>query len=183
MRRQIRHGQALRALPAVAALTASLSHADRKLAKAIGRHPTALASGGAFALGLASALLNIHDESELVVAATHKKFLSVCGELDLYNLVMIISVGYRVKSTVSTRFRIWATQRLKEYIVTGFTMDDERLKEGGHRRYFEELLARIRDIRSSEKVFWRKGSIYMPSASAMIRVPKVPSSFSAGVEQ
>ena len=69
---------------------------------------------------------------------------------------MIISVGYRVKSAIATRFRIWATERLKEYIVKGFTMDDDRLKEPQGGRYFEELLARIRDIRSSEKVFWRK---------------------------
>jgi len=69
---------------------------------------------------------------------------------------MIISVGYRVKSAIATRFRIWATERLKEYIVKGFTIDDQRLKELKGGRYFEELLARIRDIRSSEKVFWRK---------------------------
>ena len=69
---------------------------------------------------------------------------------------MIISVGYRVKSHRGTQFRIWATQRLREYIVKGFTLDDERLKRGGGGNYFEELLARIRDIRSSEKVFWRK---------------------------
>ena len=107
---------------------------------------------------------NIYEEGELQQEATHKKFLSVRQEgkrqvqrnLDYYNLDMIISVGYRVKSSVATRFRIWATQRLKEYLVKGFTLDDNRLKnpEGG--RYFEELLARIRDIRSSEKVFWRK---------------------------
>jgi hypothetical protein len=65
-------------------------------------------------------------------------------------------VGYRVKSQRGTQFRIWATQRLREYIVKGFTMDDERLKQRGGGNYFEELLARIRDIRSSEKVFWRK---------------------------
>lgn len=109
-------------------------------------------------------ILNIYEEGELADEATHKKFLSVRREgkrdvrreLDFYNLDMIISVGYRVKSAVATRFRIWATQRLKEYLVKGFTMDDERLKEAGNSRYFEELLARVRDIRSSEKVFWRK---------------------------
>jgi hypothetical protein len=69
---------------------------------------------------------------------------------------VIISVGYRVKSPRGTQFRIWATQRLREYIVKGFTLDDERLKRGGGGNYFDELLARIRDIRSSEKVFWRK---------------------------
>lgn len=73
-----------------------------------------------------------------------------------YNLDVIIAVGYRVNSHKATQFRIWATQILKEYIVKGFVMDDERLKEPQGARYFEELLARIRDIRSSEKVFWRK---------------------------
>jgi len=73
-----------------------------------------------------------------------------------FNLDVIISVGYRVKSLRGTQFRIWATQRLREYIVKGFTMDDERLKQGGGGAYFDELLARIRDIRSSERVFWRK---------------------------
>ena len=109
-------------------------------------------------------ILNIYEEGELAQEATHKKFLSVRQEgsrlvrreLDYYNLDMIISVGYRVKSLIATRFRIWATQRLREYIVKGFTMDDERLKRAAGGGYFEELLARIRDIRSSEKVFWRK---------------------------
>jgi hypothetical protein len=108
-------------------------------------------------------ILNIYEEGELAPEATNKKFLSVRQEgsrqvhreLDYYNLDMIISVGYRVKSRTATRFRIWATQRLREYIIKGFTMDDERLKQAGG-GYFEELLARIRDIRSSEKVFWRK---------------------------
>ena len=73
-----------------------------------------------------------------------------------YNLDIIISVGYRVKSHQGTKFRQWATLRLKEYIVKGFTMNDELLKQAGGGNYFDELLARIRDIRSSEKVFWRK---------------------------
>ena len=73
-----------------------------------------------------------------------------------YNLDVIISVGYRVKSHRGTQFRIWATQRLREFIIKGFTLDDERLKRAGGGNYFEELLARIRDIRSSERVFWRK---------------------------
>jgi len=73
-----------------------------------------------------------------------------------YSLDVIISVGYRVKSHRGTQFRIWATQRLREYIVKGFSMNDELLKEAGGGNYFDELLARIRDIRSSEKVFWRK---------------------------
>lgn len=73
-----------------------------------------------------------------------------------YNLDVIISVGYRVKSHRGTQFRIWATQRLREYIIKGFALDDQRLKQAGGGNYFEELLARIRDIRSSEKMFWRK---------------------------
>lgn len=74
-----------------------------------------------------------------------------------YNLDVIISVGYRVKSLRGTQFRIWATQRLKEYIIKGFALDDERLKQGGQRaRYFDELLQRIRDIRSSERNFYQK---------------------------
>nr|VFJ92360.1 MAG: Uncharacterized conserved protein [Candidatus Kentron sp. H]VFJ93332.1 MAG: Uncharacterized conserved protein [Candidatus Kentron sp. H]VFK00123.1 MAG: Uncharacterized conserved protein [Candidatus Kentron sp. H] len=109
-------------------------------------------------------LRNIFEEGELMPEATVKNFLTVRREgnrdvrreLDFYNLDMIISVGYRVKSAIATRFRIWATERIREYIVKGFTMDDERLKEPDGGRYFEELLARIRDIRSSEKVFWRK---------------------------
>ena len=78
------------------------------------------------------------------------------GESGHYNLDMIISVGYRVKSHVATRFGHWATRHLREYIIKGFVMDDERLKQAGPGNYFDELLARIRDIRSSEKVFWRK---------------------------
>ncbi len=107
---------------------------------------------------------NIYAEGELTPEATIKKFLTVRQEgnrdvrreLDFYNLDMIISVGYRVNSIRGTQFRIWATQRLREYIIKGFALDDERLKEAGGGRYFDELLARIRDIRSSEKVFWRK---------------------------
>jgi len=107
---------------------------------------------------------NIYEEGELTPEATIKKFLTVRQEgtrevrreLDFYNLDMIISVGYRVKSLIATRFRIWATQRLKEYIVKGFTMDDERLKNplvkgSAVPDYFDEMLARIRDIRSSER--------------------------------
>jgi hypothetical protein len=109
-------------------------------------------------------LHNIFTEGELEPGATVKKYLTVRREggrrvqreLEYYNLDAIISVGYRVKSHIATRFRIWATQRLKEYIVKGFTMDDERLKKSGGGSYFDELLGRIRDIRSSEKVFWRK---------------------------
>jgi len=107
---------------------------------------------------------NIFDEGELTPEATIKKFLTVRREgsrdvrreLEFYNLDMIISVGYRVKSLIATRFRIWATQRLKEYIVKGFTMDDERLenppvKGSAVPDYFDEMLERIRDIRASER--------------------------------
>ena len=76
--------------------------------------------------------------------------------VDYYNLDVIISIGYRVKSVRGTQFRIWATQRLKEYLVKGFTMDDERLKGNGGGNYWKELLDRIRDIRSSEKVLYRQ---------------------------
>lgn len=107
---------------------------------------------------------NIYAEGELTPEATIKKFLTVRQEgkrdvrrsLDFYNLDMIISVGYRIKSLIATRFRIWATQRLKEYIIKGFVMDDERLKNPPVKGsavpdYFDEMLARIRDIRASER--------------------------------
>jgi hypothetical protein len=107
---------------------------------------------------------NIFEEGELLQAATVKQYLivqtegsrQVEREVEHYNLDVIISVGYRVKSLRGTQFRIWATQRLRELIVKGFTMDDDRLKNAGGGNYFEELLERIRDIRSSERVFWRK---------------------------
>jgi hypothetical protein len=101
---------------------------------------------------------NIYAEKELLEKETMRKFGNSefsTKPTNYYNLDMIISVGYRVNSLRGTQFRIWATQRLREYIVKGFAMDDERLKEVGG-GYFDELLARIRDIRSSEKVFWRK---------------------------
>ena len=107
---------------------------------------------------------NVFDEGELAPTGTVAKYATVQlegkrevqREVEFYNLDVVISVGYRVKSHRGTQFRIWATQRLREYLVKGFTMDDERLKESGGGNYFEELLERIRDIRSSEKVFWRK---------------------------
>jgi len=109
-------------------------------------------------------LKNIYDEGELTPEATAEDFSVVRQEgarqvkrtLTFYSLDAIISVGYRVKSAVATRFRIWATQKLTEFIRKGFVLDDDRLKEPEGGRYFEELLARIRDIRSSEKIFWRK---------------------------
>ncbi|MGK5084122.1 virulence RhuM family protein [Bdellovibrionota bacterium FG-1] len=107
---------------------------------------------------------NIYDEGELTPSQTCAKFAQVQREgsnkverqIDYFNLDVIISVGYRVKSHQGTQFRIWATQRLREYLIKGFTMDDERLKRAGGGNYFDELLTRIRDIRSSERVFWRK---------------------------
>lgn len=106
---------------------------------------------------------NIYKDGELENNSTNKKFLLVQNEgnrqvkrnIDHYNLDMIIALGYRVQSQVATRFRVWATQRLHEYIQKGFTMDDERLKQGGN-RYFRELLQRIRDIRSSERNFYQQ---------------------------
>ncbi len=102
---------------------------------------------------------NIFKEKELLEEKVLRKFGNSefsTKPTNFYNLDVIISVGYRVKSQRGTQFRIWATQRLREYLIKGFTMDDLRLKEAGNSRYFEELLQRIRDIRSSEKVFWRK---------------------------
>jgi hypothetical protein len=109
-------------------------------------------------------ITNVFEERELLPDRTIAKFAtvqdegarSVARQIEHYNLDVIISVGYRVKSHRGTQFRIWATERLREYIVKGFTMDDERLKESGGGNYFDELLSRIRDIRSSEKVFWKK---------------------------
>lgn len=111
---------------------------------------------------------NVYAEAELAPAATIRKSRivqneggrQVSREIDLYNLEVIISVGYRVKSHRGTQFRVWATQRLREYLVKGFALDDERLKEArtlpGGRDYFDELLERIRDIRSSERRFYQK---------------------------
>jgi hypothetical protein len=104
---------------------------------------------------------NIFDEGELNRNSVVANFATTAADgksyqVDYFNLDVIISVGYRVKSHRGTQFRIWATERLREYIIKGFAMDDERLKRAGGGNYFEELLARIRDIRSSEKVFWRK---------------------------
>ena len=104
---------------------------------------------------------NIFEEKELQEESVIRKFRITAADgkhyaTQHYNLDVIISVGYRVKSQRGTQFRIWATQRLREYLIKGFTMDDDRLKRAGGGNYFEELLARIRDIRSSGRVFWRK---------------------------
>lgn len=106
-------------------------------------------------------LKNIFDEGELQKDSVVKKFLTTASDgknynVLHYNLDAIIAVGYRINSKKATEFRIWATKILKEYMVCGFALNDERLKNNGTSPYFEELLARIRDIRSSEKVFWRK---------------------------
>ena len=106
---------------------------------------------------------HIYEEGELIESSTCRKFRQVrlegnrhvSRDIPHYNLDMIISLGYRVKSLIATQFRRWATERLKEYMIKGFTMDDERLKNlGGN--YWKELLDRIRDIRSSEKVMYRQ---------------------------
>ena len=110
---------------------------------------------------------HVYAEGELSEEATCRDFRQVRLEgtrevsrvIGFYNLDMIISVGYRVKSAVATRFRIWATERLREYLVKGFTMDDERLKRGGSvlsDKYFEEQLQRVREIRLSERKFYQK---------------------------
>ena len=111
---------------------------------------------------LSEHIKHIFEEGELMPDSTVRKFRTVRlegsrqveREIEHYNLDVIISVGYRVKSLRGTQFRIWATERLREYLIKGFTMNDELLKQGGG--YFEELLDRIRDIRSSEKLFYRK---------------------------
>ncbi len=136
-------------------------------------------------------LKNIFETSEL-------KEISVCSILEhtasdgkkystqFYNLDAIISVGYRVNSTQATHFRIWATERLKEYIIKGFTMDDERLKNPGNifgQDYFEEQLARIRDIRSSERRFYQKITDIFSQCSADYKVDnRITSDFFATVQ-
>ena len=122
---------------------------------------------------------HIYEEGELDESATCRKFRQVrtegsrqvTRELPYYNLDMIISLGYRVKSLTATRFRQWATARLKEYMIKGFALDDERLKGHGGGDYWKELLDRIRDIRSSEKAS-------MPPAGTMTPPARNPCSFS-----
>lgn len=120
---------------------------------------------------LSEHLKNIFEEGELNENSVVRKFRTTAQDgkkynTAYYNLDVIISIGYRVKSVQGTKFRIWATQRLKEYLIKGFTLDDERLKAGGYlNKYFEELLERIRDIRTSEKNFYYKiREIYALSA-------------------
>ncbi len=135
---------------------------------------------------------NIYDEGELAPEATHKKILWVRQEgnreveraLDSYNLDMVISVGYRVKSLIATRFRIWATQQLKEYLVKGFVMDDERLKNppvagSAAPDHFNDLLARIRDIRASERrMYLRVREIFSLAADYEPSLPETNHFFS-----
>ena len=107
---------------------------------------------------------HIYEEQELDEESTCRNFRQVrkegnrevVREMTFYNLDMIISLGYRIKSRIATQFRRWATERIKEYMIKGFTMDDERLKGYGGGNYWKELLDRIRDIRSSEKVLYRQ---------------------------
>ena len=107
---------------------------------------------------------NVFQERELAPEATVKEYLIVAQEgarsverrVAHYRLEMVLAIGYRVRSPRGSQFRRWATNTLKDYLVKGFVLDDERFKSGKDDAYFEELLARIRDIRSSEKVFWRK---------------------------
>ena len=106
-------------------------------------------------------LKNIFEDGELQKDSVVKKFLTTASDGKKYNVLhynldAIIAVGYRINSKKATEFRIWATKVLKEYMIKGFALNDEKLKNNGTNPYFEELLARIRDIRSSEKVFWRK---------------------------
>jgi hypothetical protein len=107
---------------------------------------------------------NVYDEGELKQEATAAFFAAVqiegdrevTRDLEHYSLDVIISVGYRVKSHRGVQFRVWATQQLRDYVVKGFVLNDEKFKQGKASNYFDQLLVRIRDIRSSEKEFWRK---------------------------
>ena len=132
-------------------------------------------------------LQNIFAEQELEQAATVKESLTVQTEggrsvqrrVEFYNLDAIISVGYRVKSAVATRFRIWATQKLRDFIVKGFVLDDERLKNPDQPfDYFDELLRRIQDIRTSERRFYQKITDITPPALTTIPPDRRASSFS-----
>jgi len=128
---------------------------------------------------------HIFEEGELDEISVVRKFRTTAADgknynVTYYNFDMIISLGYRVKSSVATKFRRWATERLKEYMIKGFTMDDERLKGNGGGNYWKELLNRIRDIRSSEKVLYRQvldlyatSVDYDPRSDASIRFFKI----------
>ena len=113
---------------------------------------------------VARRIQNVYDEGELKQEATAAFFAAVqiegdrevTRDLEHYSLDVIISVGYRVKSHRGVQFRVWATQQLRDYVVKGFVLNDEKFKQGKASNYFYQLLVRIRDIRSSEKEFWRK---------------------------
>ena len=138
-----------------------------------------------------SNIKNIYSEGELDESSTCRKFRQVRREGNrnvererlYYNLDMIISLGYRIRSSIATQFRRWATERLKEYMIKGFAMDDERLKNLGGGSYWKELLDRIRDIRSSEKVMYRQ--VLDLYATSVDYDPKSAESvaFSNGAEQ
>ena len=127
---------------------------------------------------------NIYEEGELDENSTCRKFRQVrmegnrqvTRELPFYNLDMIISLGYRVKSSTATHFRKWATQRLKEYIIKGFTIDDERLKGNGGGNYWKELLDRIRDIDLPRRSF--TGRYWICMRQALITILRVKSRYS-----
>ncbi|MFH1614382.1 MAG: virulence RhuM family protein [Planctomycetota bacterium] len=131
---------------------------------------------------------NIFSEGELGPDSVVRKFRITAADAKTYdtqhyNLDVIISVGYRVKSLRGTQFRIWATQRLREYIIKGFTLDDERLKQqGGRSRYFEELLQRVRDIRSSERNFYQKITDIYATAIDYRKEDKLTQEFFATVQ-
>ena len=104
---------------------------------------------------------NIFTDGELLLDSVVRNFRTTATDgknynIDFYNLDMILAIGYRVRSNIGVNFRKWATETLKEYMIKGFAINDDILKQAGGGRYFKELLARIRDIRSSERVFWRQ---------------------------
>jgi len=128
-------------------------------------------------------LKNIFEEGELVHDSVVKNFFTTAGDgksysTNFYNLDVIISVGYRIKSHVATRFRIWATQRLREYIVKGFTIDDDRLKQAGGGFYFDELLARTGTFAPRRRSSGARCWTFMPPASTIPLIPRLPSSSS-----
>jgi len=127
---------------------------------------------------------NIFKEGELDEISVVKDYLTTASDgkqysTNYYNLDVVISVGYRVKSHRGTQFRIWATKQLKEFLIKGFVLNDEKLKETGHtNQYFKELFERIRDIRSSEKIFYAKvRDIYATAIDYMTQPQKLASCF------
>ena len=120
---------------------------------------------------------HIFEEGELNPDAVVRKFRTTAEDgkeysTNFYNLDVIISVGYRVKSQQGTQFRIWATQRLREYIIKGFALNDERFKTGSSMNYFRELLERIREIRLSERMFFSRSKTFMQQALTTIHPTK-----------